>query len=214
MGLRERKKSQTRVVIAETAVDLFRRHGFDAVTVEAVAQAAGVSKKTVFNYFPTKEDLVFDRTEDRLSSLLAAVTERGEDTTVLESFRALVLAQSHQLSRLRDDLADGVDGFLDLVRRNPSLQRRIHEINADLTRQLAGALAAEAGTPADDPLVLVVAGTLIGAQRAMYLRLRELAARPTSDAWVVRQHRRDTNRIFDQLRAGLSTFPDRLPARG
>ncbi|HEX3908659.1 MAG TPA: TetR family transcriptional regulator [Mycobacteriales bacterium] len=206
-GLRERKKSQTRVVIAETAAELFRRHGFDAVTVESVAQAAGVSKKTVFNYFPTKEDLVFDRTEDRLSGLLAAVTERDEQTTVLESFRTLVLAQSNQLSRLRDEMADGSDGFLDLVRRNPSLQRRIHEINADLTRQLAAALAAEAGTPADDPLVLVVAGTLIGAQRAMYLRLRELAARPTSDAWVVRQHRRDTNRIFDQLRDGLSTFP-------
>jgi AcrR family transcriptional regulator len=206
-GLRERKKSQTRVVIAETAAELFRRHGFDAVTVESVAQAAGVSKKTVFNYFPTKEDLVFDRTEDRLSGLLAAVTERDEQTTVLESFRTLVLAQSNQLSRLRDEMASGSDGFLDLVRRNPSLQRRIHEINADLTRQLAAALAAEAGTPADDPLVLVVAGTLIGAQRAMYLRLRELAARPTSDAWVVRQHRRDTNRIFDQLRDGLSTFP-------
>jgi AcrR family transcriptional regulator len=207
MGLRERKKTQTRVVIAETAADLFRRHGFDAVTVESVAQAAGVSKKTVFNYFPTKEDLVFDRTEDRLSSLLAAVTDRDEQTTVLESFRALVLAQSHHLSRLRDDMADGSDGFLDLVRKNPSLQRRIHEINADLTRQLAAALAEEAGTTADDPVVLVVAGTLIGAQRAMYLRLRELAARPTSDAWVVRQHRRDTNRIFDQLSAGLSTFP-------
>jgi AcrR family transcriptional regulator len=206
-GLRERKKSQTRVVIAETAAELFRRHGFDAVTVESVAQAAGVSKKTVFNYFPTKEDLVFDRTEDRLSGLLAAVTERDDQTTVLESFRTLVLAQSNQLSRLRDEMANGSDGFLDLVRRNPSLQRRIHEINADLTRQLAAALAAEAGTPADDPLVLVVAGTLIGAQRAMYLRLRELAARPTSDAWVVRQHRRDTNRIFDQLRDGLSTFP-------
>src|ERR1700753_1131299 len=106
VGLRERKKSQTRVVIAETAADLFRRHGFDAVTVESVAQAAGVSKKTVFNYFPTKEDLVFARTEDRLSGLLAAVTERDEQTTVLESFRTLVLAQSDHLSRLRHDMAD------------------------------------------------------------------------------------------------------------
>ena len=207
IGLRERKKSQTRVLIADTAADLFRRHGFDTVTVEAVAQAAGVSKKTVFNYFPTKEDLVFDRTEDRLSGLLAAVTERDEQTTVLESFRALVLAQSSQLSRLRAEMVGGSDGFIDLVRRNPSLQRRIHEINADLTRQLAAALAVEAGTPADDPVVLVVAGALIGAQRTMYLRLRELAARPTSDAWVIRQHRRDTNRIFDRLRDGLASYP-------
>jgi AcrR family transcriptional regulator len=207
IGLRERKKSQTRVLIAETAAGLFRRHGFDAVTVEAVAQAAGVSKKTVFNYFPTKEDLVFDRAEDRASGLLAAVSERPEGTSVLESFRALVLDQTARLPRLREDAAAGAGGFLDLIRAHPSLQRKMHEINADLTRQLAAALAAESGTTADDPVALVVAGALIGAQRTMYLRLRELAARPTSDAWVVRQHRRDTNRVFDQLRDGLAGYP-------
>ena len=62
-GLRERKKQQTRELIAQTARDLFVAHGFDAVRVAEIAAAADVSEKTVFNYFPTKEDLVFWRLE-------------------------------------------------------------------------------------------------------------------------------------------------------
>ena len=60
-GLRERKKRQTREAIAAAAMALFHERGFDAVTVADVARAADVSEKTVFNYFPTKEDLVFHR---------------------------------------------------------------------------------------------------------------------------------------------------------
>src|SRR5690242_15087640 len=56
MGLRETKKLQTRQMIAESAMGLFVRRGFDHVTVGEIARAAGVSEKTVFNYFPTKED--------------------------------------------------------------------------------------------------------------------------------------------------------------
>ena len=58
LGLRERKKLRTRQLIAETAMRLFVERGFDAVPVAAVARAAEVSEATVFNYFPTKEDLV------------------------------------------------------------------------------------------------------------------------------------------------------------
>ena len=60
-GLRERKKRQTREAIAQAAMALFVARGFDAVTVADVARAADVSEKTVFNYFPAKEDLVFAR---------------------------------------------------------------------------------------------------------------------------------------------------------
>ena len=56
-GLRERKKRQTRDAIAAAALALFLERGFDAVTVADVARAADVSEKTVFNHFPTKEDL-------------------------------------------------------------------------------------------------------------------------------------------------------------
>src|ERR1700734_564034 len=101
VGLRELKKSQTRQVIADVAADLFRRNGFDAVTVDDVAQAAQVSKKTVFNYFPTKEDLVFDRAEAREQALLAAVRERPAGVSVVESFRRLSLARIATLEQNR-----------------------------------------------------------------------------------------------------------------
>ena len=63
-GLRERKKARTRALLAETARGLFAARGFDAVTVAEVAEAAEVSVTTVFNYFPTKEDLFYDRQDD------------------------------------------------------------------------------------------------------------------------------------------------------
>src|ERR1700754_5119358 len=67
-GLRERKKRQTQEAIAGAAMELFLEHGFDAVTVADVARAADVAEKTVFNHFPTKEDLVFFRSDDRLAA--------------------------------------------------------------------------------------------------------------------------------------------------
>jgi AcrR family transcriptional regulator len=207
VGLRERKKSETRAHIAGMAAEMFRRDGFDAVTVEAVAQAAGVSKKTVFNYFPTKEDLVFDRAENRAAGLLAAIEQREAGVSVLESFRALCLAQVTNLPRLRAELASGGAEFFALVRSNPLLQRKMHEINAGLIRVVAAALAAEAGTEADDPVATVVAGTLIGAQRTLHQRLRERALGSASDATVRRGHQRDTHRIFDQLSDGLADYP-------
>ena len=64
-GLRERRKQETRQAISDIATQLFADRGFDEVTIAQVADAAGVAKMTVTNYFPRKEDLVFDRAEAR-----------------------------------------------------------------------------------------------------------------------------------------------------
>src|SRR5215210_5509919 len=92
-GLRERKKQQTRQLIADTARRLFAERGFDAVTVVEVARAADVSEATVFNYFPTKEDLFYNRLEAFEEELLAAIRDREPGASVLAAFRDFVLRQ-------------------------------------------------------------------------------------------------------------------------
>src|SRR5918999_1603440 len=92
-GLRERKKQQTRRLIADTARRLFAERGFEAVTVAEVAREAEVAEKTVFNYFPTKEDLFYSRLEEFEEELLMAVRERGGGERNLGAVRDFLTAQ-------------------------------------------------------------------------------------------------------------------------
>jgi AcrR family transcriptional regulator len=73
VGFRERKKEQTRQSIAETAWRLFAERGYDRVTVAEIARAAQVAEATVFNYFPTKEDLFYSRLEAFGDQLVEAI---------------------------------------------------------------------------------------------------------------------------------------------
>src|SRR3954469_10459849 len=88
-GLRARKKRAARQAIAATARRLFAEHGFDNVTVAEVAAAADVSEKTVFNHFPTKEDLAFAGREEGIAQFVAAISDRPPGSSVLDVFRAM-----------------------------------------------------------------------------------------------------------------------------
>src|SRR6267142_6660729 len=74
-GLRERKKRLMRQQLSDTATRMFLERGFDQVRVAEVAEACGVSEKTVFNYFPTKEALVMDRLEATLTALRSGLVD-------------------------------------------------------------------------------------------------------------------------------------------
>jgi AcrR family transcriptional regulator len=88
-GLREANKARTRSAISDVATQLFVQRGFENVTVAEIAEAAHVSVKTVFNYFSTKEELFFDRMDDVRDSIVAAVRERPEGVSVLQSLHEL-----------------------------------------------------------------------------------------------------------------------------
>jgi AcrR family transcriptional regulator len=206
-GLRELKKERTRQVIADTARRLFRERGFDDVTVDEIAQAAEVSKKTIFNYFPTKEDLVFNRADDREAALIAAVDEGMRNGALLESLRQLCLNQTRLLERLRRESGDGSGGFFDLIHGHPGLLRKMHEIDVRLVHRLTGALAEHTGSSPDDPLTISIAWTFISVQRTLYRSLRKRAATDATDAAINRAHHGDVNRVFDQLRDGLAGYP-------
>src|SRR5919198_1960081 len=91
VGLRERKKRRTRQLLADTARRLFSERGFENVSVAEIARVAEVSQATVFNYFPSKEDLVFSGLETFEEQLLRAIRERGSGETVVAAFARFVL---------------------------------------------------------------------------------------------------------------------------
>src|SRR5215216_4044976 len=98
-GLRERKKQRTRQLIADTARRLFAERGFDRVTVAEIAREAEVAPATVFNYFPTKEDLFYSRLEAFEERLLAAIREREPGQSILAAFGGFVLDQQGVLAK-------------------------------------------------------------------------------------------------------------------
>ncbi|MGH3393551.1 MAG: TetR/AcrR family transcriptional regulator, partial [Streptosporangiaceae bacterium] len=133
-GLRERKKRETRQAISDIATALFVEHGFDAVTIAQVAQAAGVAKMTVTNYFPRKEDLVFGRAEGIVSSLADAVTGRAPGESLLAAIR-----RQHASAVARGDVTLGLSSpeFAAMIEGSPVLAGRGLEILAQRERALS-----------------------------------------------------------------------------
>ncbi|PZG99639.1 TetR family transcriptional regulator [Streptomyces sp. NTH33] len=130
VGLRERKKAATRRAVHEAALRLTVEHGFDAVTVEAVADAAGISRRTFSNYFATKEDAVLWGDECYLNELVAAFRARPAEETAWTALRTAVLDRLPQ---------SGAQEWETLVRTRLALRHP-----ALLARQLAKYAALEA----------------------------------------------------------------------
>ncbi|MFJ5274487.1 TetR/AcrR family transcriptional regulator [Streptomyces sp. NPDC088358] len=147
-GLRERKKQRTHAAISDAAITLFLEHGFNQVSVAQVAEAAEVSKRTVFAYFPAKEDLVVHRLADHETEIARVVRARPPRTAPLTALR------EHFLRGLRE--RDPITGLNDhpQVRRvhqmildAPSLVARMERFKAGSERALAQALRETADTP-------------------------------------------------------------------
>jgi AcrR family transcriptional regulator len=98
-SLRSRKKQRTRQEIADAALLLFAKRGFDAVTVADIARAADVSEQTVYNYFKTKESLVFDEDEAFEARFVAMVRDRPKTQSLIDAVRAEARAFLNALSR-------------------------------------------------------------------------------------------------------------------
>src|SRR6185295_5029534 len=91
-GLRERKKQQTRQAIHEAAMKLFAERGFEATTIADIADAAGISPRTFFAYFPAKEEAVFQKFDVAYDDFSRALRERPPGTTALDALRAWILS--------------------------------------------------------------------------------------------------------------------------
>ena len=209
-GLRARKKRVARETIAATARRLFAERGFDTVTVAEIAAAADVSEKTVFNHFPTKEDLAFAGREQGLMLLVADITERPPGTSVLDVFRALT-------TTVLDDLvAPGDEELLTvarIIRGSRTLQERLTVGWESGAAAITAAIAETSGAAEDDLVPAIVARTLWWTHRSIFLAaLHGLQAEEDREQLVVRL-RVAADRAYDQLAGGLGEY-GRSPSPG
>ncbi len=162
-GLRERKKARTRAAIREQALRLLREQGYDATTVEQIAEATEVSPSTFFRYFPTKEDVVLQddmdlrwmdvyRAQPAHLSPIAAMR-----TSVRSAFASLGEADIGQL-REAMELAISV----------PAVRARMLEELATTTERIAETVAERAGKDAVDFEAKVLAGAVVGVAMAAW----------------------------------------------
>ncbi len=188
-GRRERNRQVLRRKLSDTATAMFLEHGFDAVRVADVAQACGVSTKTVWNHFPTKESLLLDRGE-RLATALRAVadepTSQPDVLAVLDVVESCIEAEIHELGV--DDPAgagsrDGevtwsVHAFVQLAETHPGLRAAAADRYEQLVRLAADALAVRSGDPASSPRNQILAGALISLWRLHLSALLLASAEP------------------------------------
>lgn len=211
-GLRERKKQETRDRLAHIATLLFIERGFDNVTITEVAEAADVSKMTVTNYFPLKEDLVFDAHELVVDSLARTVRERLPGESALHGLRRAFLSALGGGYPVLTGHAS--PGFARLVHDSARLRAREREIDEQREEALAEALAAATGTAPDGLATLLAAAQLAAAHRVLFRLVRSLDRADTPPAEADRLAAAAAEDAFDRLEPVLGTYavrPDDAP---
>jgi AcrR family transcriptional regulator len=206
-GLRERKKERTRQLLAETARRLFSERGFEQVSVAEIAGAADVSPATVFNYFPSKEDLVYNRLEVFEEQLLTAIRDRPRGEPVVAAFRSFILEPRGLLAAESETAANELVALTRMIAASPALLAREQQILARYTEALAKLLADETRARAGDLRPYVVANALIGVHRSLiaYVRRRLEAGTPDRRR-LARDTRERGKNALALLAAGLGNY--------
>jgi AcrR family transcriptional regulator len=195
VGLRESKKLRTRQEIAEQAMGLFAQRGFDRVTVAEVAAAAGVSEKTVFNYFPTKEDLFFDEVPAREAALVETIRGRASGESILAALRRAQTADCRRLT------SPGFVTFARIIEESPALQLKELDVMARFVQVLTTAIEAELGL--DERDARIAADLLVSVHRQFFHAARKQALAGKTGPAAARRLRADLERSYGMLEHGL-----------
>jgi AcrR family transcriptional regulator len=213
-GLRERKKRLTRELISDTATAMFLEQGFEDVKVTDVASAAGVSEKTVYNYFPTKESLLLDREPESAAAIWRALGPGAVARSPIEASLDL-------LARELDDMYQSwlIDGpnvfrrFADLIDATPSLRAAERDMRDRLVRTAAEAMAERANVSPDDPEPQIAATALLGLWRIQYAAIRRYADSEHSAEDIRRLVTDDVRRAARLVESGLWSFDAMVEGR-
>ncbi len=193
-GLRERKKIKTRQAIRRSAYRLFAERGYQATSVERIAEAAEVSLSTVFRYFPTKEDLVLTDEYDTL--LAAGIRARPADEPMVESIRRVT---TETLGEIATQEGAELLQRIRLIRDVPAIRGRSAEQAARIAALISAALAERAGRPADDLELRVVSAAILAALQEAMLSWAAQSPTAAPDALIAL-----IDRSMDVLARGLT----------
>ena len=201
LGLRERKKLKTREEIAAAAMRLFRERGFDAVTVAEIAREADVSEKTVFNYFPAKEDLILHRGQEKTEALIEAIRELTPGGSVVTPFRR---ATEELLDAIESEPVESIVAIPRLVMASHTLRERLflgwEQEAAALTPAIAEALELEP----DDLVAAVMARTLSWTHRLIFRAAFSRLLAGEDQHEVAAALRVEAARAYEKLRSGFA----------
>src|SRR4029077_7102310 len=190
-----RKKRETRDALARAGLELFVERGYDATTLADIADAAGVSTRTIFAYFPSKEDILFASFETMREALAAALAERPDGQDALAALRAFILSSAHQKTELDCMLEDVIAG-------DQTLSRQKRARIAQLQGVLAAAIADDLGAAPDDLRANVAAASLTAAFEVLEQQERALSASTTDDELAAA-----IDPVIAFVRAGLAALP-------
>jgi AcrR family transcriptional regulator len=202
-GLREQKKRATREAITRAAWKLFNRRGFDAVTVADIAREANVSEKTVFNYFPAKEDLVFSGGMQRTAALVEAVRSRPEGASIVEPFRRWTM---DYLDRVEHEPVESLTAIPRLVMRSDQLRTRLFVGWEQEAAMLGPVIAEQVGEPPDSLVPLVVARSLAWTHRVIFRSAFTRLIDGEDGATVAADLRVQATAAYDLLERGLMGY--------
>jgi AcrR family transcriptional regulator len=205
-GLRERKKERTRREITETARRLFGERGFEAVTVAEVAAAAEVSEATVFNYFPSKEDLFYGDLEAFEDALFDAISERPPGEPALTAFGRFVTEPRGLLGPTNAEAVDRLATMTRVIEESPALLAREEKILAGFVDSMAELLREETGAKPEDLEPWVLANAMMGVHRALIRFARREVLAGTRNPQLSRRVRAQAKRSLASLERGLGSY--------
>jgi AcrR family transcriptional regulator len=194
-GLRERKKRETREALARAGLELFVERGYDATTLADIADAAGVSTRTIFAYFPSKEDILFSSLQTTCDALALALAERPEGQDAFDALREFILSSEHEKSELDHKLEQ-------VIADSETLHRHKRARIAQVQELLAAAIADDLGAGPDDLRASVAAASLTAAFEVLERQERGVQA-PRSNEDIAAA----IDPILSFVRAGLQALP-------
>jgi len=196
-GLRERKKRQTREALTRAALELFVERGYDETTLAEIAEAAGVSTRTIFAYFSGKEDILFSTLQTVLDALGRTLAERPEGVDTLTALREFILSSAHEKTELDCKLGE-------LVAADPTLSSHKRARVGQLQEVLAAAIADDLGVGPNDLRPHVAAASLTAAFEMLERQDRGHSIVPTNEEIAAA-----IDPVISFVRAGLQALPGR-----